>query len=602
MSKPEDISPTSETPEDLADSSPVSDIVKADTQNILESETPKKIERSVAKSAGIVSAFVMLSRIFGLVREVIFASMFGAGFLKDAFAIAFRIPNLLRDLFAEGALSVAFVKVFTDYQINVSEKEAWRLAALTFNLLAMVLSGIVVLGIFFAPYIVAAIAPEFSPEKAALASWLTQVMFGFILFVSLSAVAMGVLNTKGNFAVPASASTAFNIVSIVSGVALAYYLSGGSWEVSPRSDVVPPMSGQWAITGMALGTLFGGFAQLAIQLPSLYKVGFRFKPLLSFRDKGVKRVVKLMIPALIATSGVQLKVFVDSIIISGIDGGVSWLGYAFRLMQFPLGVFGVAIGVAALPTLARLGSENNIDKFRSTLSNSIGLVFLLTIPSAFGLIVLGDPIISLIYERGSFTANDTHLVATALAAYSIGLAGYAAMKVLTPSYFALEDAKTPMYVSLGSIVVHIVLSYSLKEYFLTVGVTEDRPYGYGHAGVALATSIVATTNFLILLFLMKRKIKRVQAGKILSSFIKIVISSIIMSVVCWYSYQYVANYFTEKSDIIILIETYIPIVKLLEAFVPIILGGIVFLISAKILKINEMNQLINIFTKRFKKK
>ena len=558
-------------------------------ENISEQPVPK--QRSVARSAGIVSAFVMLSRIFGLIRETVFAAFFGAGFLKDAFTVAFRIPNLLRDLFAEGALSVAFVKVFTDYQINVNEKEAWRLAALVFNALAVVLSGIVVLGIILSPYLVFFIAPKFSPEKAELAIWLTRVMFGFILFVSLSAVAMGVLNTKGNFAIPASASTAFNIISIVAGIGFAYYFSGGDWETAEKTNGIPPMSGQWAVTGMAVGTLVGGLAQFAIQLPSLYKVGFRFKPLLSFRDKGVKRVMRLMIPAIIGTSAIQIKVLIDSVIVSGSDGGMSWLGYSFRLMQFPIGVFGVAIGVAALPTLARLGSTNNIDKFRSTLSNSLGLVFLLTIPSACGLIVLGEPIIRLIYERLAFTASDTNMVAWSLGAYSLGLVGYAAIKVLSPSFFALEDAKTPMYVSVASIVVHVFLSYSFYTYFSTVGVTLDRPNGYGHAGVALSTSIVATANFLALALLMRRKIKRIEAGKIISSFLKIVISAAIMSVVCYFSYQYLTNYFGEK----------VFFVKLIEVFIPITLGAIVFFIFAKLLGVRELNQLINIFKNKLAK-
>lgn len=585
MNEPEKIPPTAEEPEELANPATTEEVVESQHQT-----TPTK-QRSVAKSAGIVSAFVMLSRVFGLVRETVFAAFFGAGFLRDAFIVAFRIPNLLRDLFAEGALSVAFVKVFTDYQVNVSEKEAWRLAALVFNTLAVVLSGIVVLGMIFSPWLVYFIAPDFSPEKAELATWLTQVMFAFILFVSLSAVAMGVLNTKGNFAIPASASTAFNIVSIVSGVILAYWLSGGSWETGKPGDPIPPMSGQWAITGMAIGTLLGGLAQFAIQLPSLYKVGFRFKPLISFTDKGVRRVMRLVGPAVIATSAVQIKVLVDSIIVSGVEGGMSWLGYAFRLMQFPIGVFGVAIGVAALPTLARLGSENKIEKFRATLANSIGLVFLLTIPSACGLIVLGEPIIRLIYERGAFSALDTNMSALALAAYSLGLAGYAAIKVLSPSFFALEDAKTPMYVSVASIVVHVFLSYTLFKYFSTLGVSELRPNGYGHVGVALATSTVATVNFFALIILMRRKIERIQARKIITSFVKIAISAAIMSAVCYFSYQYLTNYFDEKRFVI----------KLIETFIPIGIGGIIFLICAKLLGVSELNQLIDIFKKKFKK-
>jgi putative peptidoglycan lipid II flippase len=587
MSKTEDITPVSEEPEELADPNKVEQIVN--------SEIDKKtvnVGRSVARSAGIVSVFVMLSRIFGLVREVVFAALFGASVVKDAFTVAFRIPNLLRDLFAEGALSVAFVKVFTDYQVNVSEKEAWRLAALVFNTLAVILSGIVLIGIIFAPLLVSIIAKDFTPEKVELAVWLTRIMFAFILFVSLSAVAMGVLNTKGNFAIPASASTAFNIVSILAGMGLAYYLSGGEWSITKDENLPIPINEQWAITGMALGTLFGGLAQFAIQLPSLYKVGFRFKPLLSFTDKGLQRVMRLMGPAIIGTSAVQIKVLVDSAIVSGSNGGMSWLGYSFRLMQFPIGVFGVAIGVAALPTLARLGSEGNIVKFRSTLSNSLGLVFLLTIPSACGLIVLGEPIIRLIYERGAFTPNDTMMASLSLAAYSVGLAGYAAIKVLSPSFFALEDAKTPMYVSLASIIIHVFLSYSLFQYFSNVGVTPTTPDGYGHVGVALATSIVATSNFLALTFLMRRKIKRIEARKIISSFVKIAFASVMLSVVCWFSYQYLTAYFVEKGFL----------VKLIETFIPITLGGIIFLICAKLLRIRELDQFVNIFKNKFGRK
>jgi putative peptidoglycan lipid II flippase len=585
MSKPEDIPPTAETPEQLADPTPVGELIEADEA------TPDKTD-SVAKSAGIVSIAVMFSRVFGLIRETVFAAFFGAGFINDAFYVAFKIPNLLRDLFAEGALSVAFVKVFTDYKINVSEKEAWRLASLVFNGIAVVLSVIVVLGMILAPYFVPILARDFPPEKIQLTIFLTQLMFPFILLVALSAVVMGVLNTKGRFGIPASASTAFNIVSISVGVILAYYLSGGDWVVLPDKNAVPELPAQWAITGMAIGTVFGGLAQMAIQLPSLYKVGFRFKPVLSFTDKGVRRVMNLMGPAIIGTSAVQIKVLIDTFLLSGIDGGNSWLPQSFRLMQFPIGVFGVAIGVAALPTLARLGSENNIARFRSTLANSLGLVFLLTIPSACGLIVLGEPIIRLIYERGAFRSFDTDMVAWALAAYSIGLAGYAAIKVLSPSFFALEDAKTPMIVSVSSVLVHVGFSFFLVDYLSTVGVSPERPSGYGHIGVALSTSIVALLNFFALVYLMRRKIERIEARKIISSFIRIAVASAVMSVVCWFSYRFLTNFFGAKT---------FP-VKLVETFVPILLGGITFLVTARLLGVSELDQFIILFKKKVLKK
>jgi putative peptidoglycan lipid II flippase len=547
--------------------------------------------RSVARSAGIVSIAVMFSRVLGLVRETIFASYFGAGFLYDTFIVGFRIPNLLRDLFAEGALSAAFVKVFTDYQLKNSEKEAWRLASLVFNCLAVVLSVITVLGILLSPLFVKLITYNYlgdpnhyyPAEKAALATTLMQIMFPFILLVALAALAMGVLNTKGRFGVPASASTAFNIVSIIFGLLFAFWLSGGEWERSTDKLTVPSDAAQWAIIGMAIGTLIGGAAQLLIQLPSLRKVGFRFSLNLNFRDEGVRRVMRLMGPAIIGTGAIQVKVLVDTVVASGIDGGASWLSYAFRLMQFPIGVFGVAIGTAAIPTLSRLASEENFVKFRDTLSDAVKLVFLLAIPSACGLVVLGDPIIGLIYQRGEFDAFDTDMTSWALAAYSIGLAGYAAIKVLSPAFYALDDAKTPMYISLASILVHVPASFGLMQLLSNVGVSPERPNGYGHAGVALATSIVATVNFIALVYFMKRRIGRLNGRDIAAAFVRIVAAAAVMSAVAYGSYYLLTNYFGDKGLS----------VRLIEAFVPIGLAGIAFVIAARLLGIKEIEQVLS---------
>jgi putative peptidoglycan lipid II flippase len=513
------------------------------------------------------------------VRETIFARFFGAGFVYDAFVVAFKIPNILRDLFAEGALSAAFVKVFTDYQIKKNEIEAWRLAALVFNVLAVVMSIITVIGILIAPYVVPLLARGFPPEKAALAVTLAQIMFPFILLVALAALAMGVLNTKGRFGVP---STAFNIASIVFGLGFAYWLSGGDWEISADKTAIASDAAQWAIIGMAFGTLIGGAAQLLIQVPSLLKVGFRFSPLLSFSDPGVKRIMRLMGPAIIGTSAVQVKVLVDIFVVSGIEAGQSWLSYSFRLMQFPIGVFGVAIATAAIPALSRLASQDNIAKFRRTLADAMKLVFLMTVPAACGLIVLGQPIIALIYQGGPFTAFDTSMTAWSLGAYSIGLAGYAAIKVLSPSFYALDDAKTPMYVSIGSVLVHAPTSFGLMYLLSQVGVTAERPNGYGHVGVALATSAVALVNFLALTFLMRRKIGRLNGREIVTALLKIAVAAAVMSAVCYFSYQYLTAYFVEKGFV----------VRLIEAFVPIGLGGLTFLTAAKALRIGEIEQVI----------
>jgi putative peptidoglycan lipid II flippase len=580
MSDIEDTFPNKEQPEELAEPQIAEKV----------SEPTKGGQKSVARSAGIVSIAVMFSRILGLVREQVFAYYFGAGYLYDAFQVAFRIPNVLRDLFAEGALSAAFVKVFTDYQILKSEEEAWKLASLVLNALVVVLSVITILGIIFSGQIVGLIAAGFPPEIAGLATMMTRIMFPYILFVAMAALAMGVLNTKGNFGIPASASTVFNIVSIFLGLGLAFWLSGGGWEKAGKS-VFPSDAAQWAIIGMSIGTLVAGASQFFMQVPSLLKVGFRFSPLLNFADEGVRKVARLMAPAIIGTSAVQINVMVNTFFVTSIEGGVSWLSYAFRLMQFPIGIFGVAIGTASIPVLSRMVSEKKPDEFRNTLSSSISLVFLLTLPSACGLIVLGEPIINLIYQRGAFNSGDVEMTAYALAAYSIGLTGYAAIKILSPAFYALDDAKTPMIIALGSIVVNAVACYFFLNLFSNYGVSPEHPDGLGHIGVALATSCVALVNFFALALMMKKRIGRINGGEIFRSFIKIAVASAIMSAVCYFSYHFLTNQFEMKTLT----------VKLIEAFVPIILGGITFFITAKLLGVSELNKFVNALKRKLKR-
>jgi len=584
MNEPERNPAEAEHPEELA--GPTAEEESAET------EKPETKQRSVARSAGIVSIAVMFSRVLGLVREQVFAFYFGAGFLNDAFQVAFRIPNVLRDLFAEGALSAAFVKVFTDYQINRTEGEAWRLASLVLNALAVVLSVITIVGVIFSREFVNFVAAGFSPEKAALATTLTQIMFPFILLVALAAVAMGVLNTKGIFGIPASASTVFNICSILFGLGFAFWLSGGTWSVPSDPNEVPGISAQWAIIGMAIGTLIGGAAQFLMQLPSLLKVGFKFIPAISFTDPGVRRVMALMGPAIIGTSAVQVNVLVNTFFVSGIEGGISWLGYAFRLMQFPIGLFGVAVGTASVPVLSRMASEGRTQDFRDTLSSSISLVFLMTLPSACGLIVLGEPIIRLLYSHGgAFQESDVPMTAWALSGYAIGLTGYAAIKVLSPAFYALDDAKTPMIIAVVSIAVNAVASYFLMNMLSGVFVSPGSPNGIGHVGVALATSCVALVNFFALAWFMRSKIKRLNGREVLSSFAKIAAASAVMSIVAYISFNFITGYFPAKTFTI----------RLLEAFVPIGLAGAAFVLAAKILRVTEMEKLFGALTRKLRR-
>lgn len=479
---------------------------------------------SVARSAGIVSMAVMASRVLGLVREMVFAYLFGASksFANDAFVIAFRIPNLLRDLFAEGALSSAFVTVFSDYLVTKDEKEAFRLSNLVATILILVLGTLVVLGIIFAPQVVKAIAGglQNDREKFDLTVRLTRIMMPFILLVALAAQAMGVLNARDRFGMPALASTFFNVGSIVGGLVFAALLTDPSFFHPINAIVERPIEG---IVGMAYGVLIGGFFQYAVQWPSLLSAGFRYRPMLSFSDPGVRRIFKLMGPAVIGAAAVQVNVLVNTNFATNIPGGsgpVSWLNYSFRLMQFPIGVFGVAIATATLPSISRSAALKDVSEFRRTLAGSIRLAFLLTIPSAVGLIVLGHPIIALIYEHRSFGPNDTDHTAAALAFYAIGLAGYSAVRILAPAFYAINDARTPMMISLLSMATNFVMNWML------VGVLQER-------GLALSTSTVALMNFALLYAIMRRRVEGIEGRRTAVAVAKIVAASAVMGVVCW---------------------------------------------------------------------
>jgi len=536
---------------------------------------------SVARSAGIVSLAVMASRVLGLAREMVFAYFFGASksFANDAYVIAFRIPNLLRDLFAEGALSSAFVPVFSDYLINKDENEAFRLSNLVATGLIVVLGVFVVLGIIFAGPLVAFIAPGYQtdPGKFELTVRLTRIMMPFILLVALAAQAMGVLNARDRFGIPALSSSFFNVGSIIGGLSVAAFLTDPTFSHPIRSIVEKPTEG---IVGMAYGVLIGGFLQYLVQWPSLRQAGFRYRPMLSFSDPGVRRMFGLMGPAVIGGAAVQVNVLINSNFASNIPGTgpVSWLSYAFRLMQFPIGVFGVAIATATLPAISRSAARNDEAEFRHTLASSMRLAFLLTIPSAVGLIVLGNPIIALIYERGHFGPTDTDHTAAALGFFAIGLTGYAAIKILAPAFYALGDARTPMIISLASMLTNFVMNWSL------VGPLQER-------GLALSTSTVALGNCGLLYVIMRRRIKGLEGRRTLVAVLKIMFASLVMAIVCWAISHWVDKFFGQSFG-----------ARLANVVLSVGVGAGVFYLAAYATKVEELKTASAVLTNRLRRR
>lgn len=475
------------------------------------------------RAAGIVALAVMSSRLLGLLREVLFAGLFGAGRNMDAFFIAFKAPNLLRDLFAEGALSTAFITVFSKKIQTEGDQSAWTLASKMATMTLIFMSAITVLGIIGADWIIALLAPGFDAEKAELTILLTRIMYPFILMVSLAALVMGMLNAKNVFGIPAMASSFFNIGSILGGV-------GFGW-------LLDPSFGPKALIGLAIGTLIGGILQLGIQLPSLHRAGFRFHLDFHWRDPGVRQVLAIMVPSVIAGSAVQINVMVNSIFASFLaDGAVSWLQYSFRLMQLPLGVFGVAIATVTLPVVSKIAAGGDIGHFRETIAKAMRLSVFLTLPSALGLMVLGQPIIELIYQRGKFTMVETLHTAEALQFYAIGLVGYSCIKVLAPAFYAMDRKWVPMVVSFGAIGLNISLNYLFIFYA-----------GMGHRGLALSTALSATANFSCLYWLMKRYLGGLETHRFFVSLAKCCVAGVLLAGAVWLGARELAGWTQEAS-------------------------------------------------------
>ncbi len=468
---------------------------------------PERNLPRTGKAAAIVGVAVMCSRVLGLAREVVFNALFGTATLQY-FITAFRVPNLLRDLFAEGALSTAFITVFSKKIATGGEASAWQLANRIGTLTIVVMGAITILGVVFAPELIGLLAGGFTGDDAALTAGLTSVMFPFILLVSVAAQVMGMLNAKNVFGWPAMASSFFNIGSIAGGLTIAWVMDSGF--------------GRNALYGLAYGTLIGGFLQLAVQFPSLRRIGYHPRLDFRWRDSGVAEVLRTMAPAVIAASAVQVNVMVNTSFATHCESGsVTWLNNAFRLMQLPLGMFGVAIGTVTLPFLSKSAALGQRGDFRAALARGMRLVFFLTVPASVGLWMLSGPILSVIYEHNKVTAHDIAQSAVALQFYAIGLAAYAGMKVLAPAFYAIGRRKTPMVISFISIAVN----YALNSLFVR--------WGYGHRGLALSTGIVALTTFALLYFFMHREIARLESKRLLITLAKIFVASDVLALVCW---------------------------------------------------------------------
>jgi putative peptidoglycan lipid II flippase len=462
----------------------------------------------LARSAGLIGVATMASRVLAVVRETVIAYLFGAGNDMDAYNVAFRVPNLLRDLFAEGAISAAFVPTFTRTLTTGGRAAAWRLGNFVLNALALITLVCVGVGWWLAPELAEWFAPEYAlvPGKLELTTLLTRIMLPFLTMIALGVVMMGMLNALGRFFIPALSPVMFNIATILSAFTLVPLMPRLGW---------PP------IAGIAIGTVLGGAGQILLQWPVLRREGWRYAAILDRGDRGLREVMRLMGPGTLGLAAVQVNVFVNTVLATSQGtGAVSWLNYAFRMMYLPIGLFGVSIGTAALPEISRHAGASDLPAMRRTVSDALRLMMMLNVPATIGLIVLAHPIVALLLERGNFTPADTSATAAALICYAPGLLGYAAVKVASPAFYALRDSRTPVIVSALSVGVNVGLNLALVRVA-------------GFRGLALGTAIAATLNAAVLLWLLRGRIGGLETRQNVRAFILVTIASLLMGAAAW---------------------------------------------------------------------
>jgi putative peptidoglycan lipid II flippase len=456
--------------------------------------------KGILKAAGILGSATILSRIMGMVRDMVVARLFGAGMATDAFFAAYQIPNMLRRFFAEGALTAAFVPTFSETLVQEGEEKARELANLCFTLLTIVVALITLMGIIFSPAIVGLMFPGFSavPGKYELTVLLNRVMFPYLFFISLVALCMGILNTVRHFFTPAISTVFLNIAMILAALFLRSFY-------------------QYPITSLAVGVLIGGLIQLLLQLPVLWSKGFPIRPRFSFNDPKLKKIALLMLPATLGVGVYYLNITVGNILASLLpQGSVSYLYYAQRLFEFPQGVFTVSVAQAVLPAMSRQAAEGDLVAMKDSLNYGVRLTLFVTIPALVGLIVCAEPLMALLFMGGQFDHNMALQSAKALVYYSFGLSCVALVRVLAPAFYALKDTRTPVMTAFISFLLNLGFSLWLMGPLL-------------HGGLALASSLSALGNMVLLFWLLRRKVGFLGGRRILKTALTAVVASLPMA-------------------------------------------------------------------------
>ncbi|MEA3506329.1 MAG: murein biosynthesis integral membrane protein MurJ, partial [Elusimicrobiota bacterium] len=508
--------------------------------------------------ASTVSGATMISRIFGFFRDVVIAQFFGATMAADAFFVAYKIPNLLRRLLGEGALSTSFIPVYTEYLATKGKDEARKLVRVIFGAFLALFIVLTALGIVFAPQIVSVIAYGFTdqPEKFRLTVLLTRIMFPFLMAIGLGSITLGILNSWRMFFIPAVAPAMLSITEIVFIFALTPYLK------------VP-------ITGLAFGVLLGGFLQFIFQLVPVLKKYGSLMPKINLSHPGLRKIGRLMMPALIGVSVVQINSFVDTICATLLKAGsVTHLYYGNRLMQLPLAVFGTAVATVTLPMMSENAARKEFKSLKDTLSFSLRSMSFLIMPAAVGFIVFGGPIIRMLFERGKFLPADTASTAWVLLFYSTGILFFAGVKVVASAFHSLQDTKTPVIVASVAMVFNVGLN-------LTVVFVEPVKVIFSSGGLALATAIASAVNFLLLIIIFRKRMGLIGGKTVTHSVVKHISASFIMGAFLYYFSGMTADWN---------IYARVPLV--------IIAGGLIYGLLSVLFRIPELDSLKELFFKK----
>ncbi|MFZ7103407.1 MAG: murein biosynthesis integral membrane protein MurJ [Peptococcaceae bacterium] len=519
----------------------------------------KKKTGGIFKAAGIIMIAMTLSRIFGYIRDVVIYTKFGQDFRTDAYNAAFSIPDFLYYLLVGGALSSAFIPVFSGYLATDKEEDGWEVASTIFNIVMLLMIIGIMLGLIFTPQLIKLLVPGFTEEAFRLTVLLTRIMFAQSFFMALNGISQGILHSYKHFFSPALGSVLYNLGIIVVGILLV---------------------DRFGIMGFSIGVVAGAMANFLVQVPALKQIGLKYRPALNWRHPGVKKILVLMLPVFIGLSVTHFNLFVNQFLASSLPHGmISALRAAQRIMQLPIGVFAIAVALAVFPTLTGQAARNEEKEFKRTMSLGVRTVIFITLPSAVGLIALKVPIVRAMFQQGEFTANNTEATAYALLFYSLGLIGYSAQQVLNRAFYALQDTRSPVTVGIVTIFINIILN------FLLINIL-------GHGGLALAYSIAGLVNMVLLLYYLRRKIGHIDGRNMLVSFAKTLAASLIMGLMV-----YLTAYFIE-----IHFNINLKVIQILQVLISVGVGAVIYGIIVTFMKMEEARMALGILTRRLKRK